>query len=451
MAAENIMSKIEVKLKAVGVENYEIYMQIPVVTQLYLRHGETELINLVKHFGYSVRVLDKGFGMTSSNQTEDSQIERCVKNALQMARQSKPEKFTFPYQTATPHVDIVDNGIKENPEEVVKDFGQRVIDAAAAENVELPFAKVKAYYLRTFISNSEGLEKEKEETVLFTEISFKTSSGGRLSEYWVTRYSRRPQDISTAMLETWARLAKENLQAKMPKTEKLEVILPPTVICDLFVPVLGSHSTGRALKTGLSKFEENELVADESLTIFDDGLYPYGLQSSPFDDEGNAQRKTTIIEKGVFKNYLYDQYYALQYDKASSGNGIRQSTVFFYIDDKFKILPRNQTSNLRVETGNKSLETLISEVSRGLLIYNFSWMHPHETSGSFGSEIRNAALIENGELVSPIKGGLVSGNVFDLIKKVTGLSNTAEITSGQTAFSCISPYIRFKDVQVAGD
>ena len=451
MVAENLMSKIEAKLKGARVENYEIYMQVPTVTQLYLRRGKTELLNKVKHLGYGIRILDKGLGMVSSNQTEGSQIETCIKNAVLMARQSKPEKFTFPTQTKVRHVDIVDKGIKENPEEVVRDFAEQLVEIAEAEKVELPFAKVKAYHIYTSVVNSEGLDREKEEAMLFTEISFKTSRGGQLSEYWATRYSRRPEDIPKDSLQKWAKLAKENLKAKTPKTEKLEVIFPPHVVCDLLVPVVGTHSTGRALKTGISKFKEGETVADKSLTITDDGLYPYGLQSSPFDDEGNPQSRVPIVDNGVFKNRLYDQYYGLQYGRGSSGNGIRQATIFFYIDEKFKLLPYNQTSNFRVKPGKKTLEELISEVSKGLLIYKLSWLNPQAASGLFGSEIRNAALIENGEVTHPIRGGLVSGNVFTLIKDITAISSKEEIASGETAFCCISPYIRFRDVQIAGD
>lgn len=446
-----MLSKIKAELKAQGVNSYEIYMQVPVVTQLYLRLGEIEFRNEVKHLGYSVRILDKGFGMISSNQTEDAQIKQCIRNSLLMARQSKPEKFTFPPSKKSPQVDIVDKKIKEQPENVVRDFAKDIAEAAEAEKVELPLAKVKAFHIKTFITNSEGLDKEKEETMLFTEISFKTSLGGKLSEYWTSRYSRRPKDIPIESLGRWAKLAKDNLKAKMPKTEKLEVILPPQAVCDLLVPVVGNHSTGRALKTGISKFEPGETVASKSLMVFDDGLHPYGLQSSPFDDEGNPQTRTAVIHNGVFKSYLYDQYYGLQYSEDSTGNAIRQSTTFFFVDNKFRTAPSNQTSNLSVQPGNKTLDELISEVSKGLLIHNFSWMAPNEASGSFGSEIRNASFIENGEIKHPIKGGIVSGNVFEVIKSITGISKQPEVTSGQTAFSCISPYLRFKGIQIAGD
>jgi PmbA protein len=447
--ARKMMTDIEAKLKEEKVENYEIYMQVPTATQLFLRRGKTELLNVVKHFGYNVRILDKGFGAASSNQTEGVQVKECIKTAKFIAKHSKPEKFRFPSQKKTAQVKIVDKAIKNEPEKVVEEFAERIVNAADAEKVEQPFAKVKAFDIQTHIVNSEGLDREKEETLLFTELSFKTSFKNNLSEYWTKTCARRPSDIPTATLERWARLSKENLKAKTPKTEKLEVIFTPPVVCDLLVPVIGGHSTGRALKLGMSKFEKDGTVADKSLTVLDDGLYPYGLQTSPFDDEGNPQGQVSLIEKGIFRNYLYDQYYALQFDRVSTGNGIRGRAFAF--DEKFSSLPTNQTTNLRVETGTKSLEKLISEVEKGLLVYNFSWLFPDAATGSFGSEIRNAASIENGRISGAIKGGVISGNVFTLIKNITGISNQAEIASGGTAFCCVTPHIRFKDVQVAGD
>jgi predicted Zn-dependent protease len=45
---------------------------------------------------------------------------------------------------------------------------------------------------------------------------------------------------------------------------------------------------------------------------------------------------------------------------------------------------------------------------------------------------------------------MVSGKVFNMIKNISGISNQQFMESGATAFSCISPYIRFEDVQVVG-
>jgi TldD protein len=89
-------------------------------------------------------------------------------------------------------------------------------------------------------------------------------------------------------------------------------------------------------------------------------------------------------------------------------------------------------------------------VKEGILVEQFSWLNPDPYSSSFSSEIRNGYLIKNGEVTQPIKGGLVAGKVFDLIKNISCISSSAKIESGATAFSIVSPHIRFENVQVAG-
>jgi TldD protein len=89
-------------------------------------------------------------------------------------------------------------------------------------------------------------------------------------------------------------------------------------------------------------------------------------------------------------------------------------------------------------------------VKDGVLVEQFSWLYPDVLSSSFSSEIRNGYLIKNGEVKQPIKGGLVSGKVFDLMKNISCISNSTQNESGASAFSIVAPYIRFENVQVAG-
>ena len=51
-------------------------------------------------------------------------------------------------------------------------------------------------------------------------------------------------------------------------------------------------------------------VGSEAITIVDDGLFPGGLRTGIFDGEGVPHQKTPVIEKGVLKNFLYDNYTA---------------------------------------------------------------------------------------------------------------------------------------------
>ena len=205
-----------------------------------------------------------------------------------------------------------------------------------------------------------------------------------------------------------------------------------------------------AKKKKTTIFEPGKLCMSPNISMTDDGLHPFALQTHSFDDEGVAQNTKPIIAKGVFKNFVYDQYFAKALGEKSTGNGLRQRFSLYLIDDKYLSLPENQTTNLMIHPGNQKLEKLISEIKEGIIIYMFSWLHPSEESGSFGTEIRNADFIQNGEIVGPVKGGVVSGNVFDMLKNVSGISKEIEIASGGTAISGIMPYMRIENVQVAG-
>ena len=134
----------------------------------------------------------------------------------------------------------------------------------------------------------------------------------------------------------------------------------------------------------------------------------------------------------------------------STGNGLRQRFVYPMIDEKYSMQPHNQQSNLMILPGKDKLEKIISDTERGLIIYKLSWLAPNEETGTFSSEIMNAAYIENGEITKPVKGGAISGNVFDMLRDLSSLSKEFEISSGATAFSGIMPYGKFENMQIAG-
>jgi predicted Zn-dependent protease len=88
---------------------------------------------------------------------------------------------------------------------------------------------------------------------------------------------------------------------------------------------------------------------------------------------------TEVLKNGVFQNRLYNQKYAILDDVLSTGNAKRAESGTVV----------NGISNLKILPGDISLEEMISNVKEGYYIEQFSWLHPDETSGNFGAEIRN--------------------------------------------------------------
>lgn len=442
-----------------GVEEYDLYTLKAAVNEVQLRGFEIEVIRgPVESIGYTVRVLSRKGQMTGLGQSscaESSKLEKCIKDSKYLSQLNlQKTNYEFPLAKKDKKTKIVDSQILHRGEESVQTYTDSLLETLKVEAKSKPlvkptFGKIRTYVLETQLENCTELKKEKIETYFYVELALKVSSGAKLAEFWSRKYSRTIKDLAPEkVLSKWTQLARDTLQARMPASQKMTVILNPESICDLLLPV-GYHALGEMKFKKQTVFNKEDVVASNCLTIQDNGLHDFGLVSSPFDDEGNPQGITRVIEKGVFQNYLYDQKYALNMGEKPTGNGLK-SLRLSSIMNKHTIPITGSPSNLSVKPGKSSLETMMSEVKNGILVEQFSWLNPDPMSTSFSSEIRNAYIIRNGECTQPIKGGMVSGKVFDMIKNIRGISNQQSIESGATAFSCICPYIKFENVQVVG-
>jgi len=443
------MKEFIIKELEKNTKEYEIFLQKTEVNEIHLQKNNISFIDKTIDSGYGIRVHSKGLGFSSSNIFSPFAIRETIKNALKSSVITKSVEFNFPKAQSFKEVETIDKKIKNGGEEAVRDYAKQTL-ASIPNDVLISFGKIRTYDSQIEIVNSEGLDLEREETTFMLEFSIIVQKNGKKVEFWPHEYRRRIEDLPISNLNEWIRIAKDQLVAETPKTERTTVIFSPTSVLDGLGTVIGSHSTGSAKVNEVSKFSPGDKVASDSLTIISDGLYPYGLMTSEFDDEGVPQKKNVLIDKGVFKDYVYDQFYAIKDETKSSGNGLRQGDTFFVFDGKYGGMPNNMVSNFFVKPGNKTLEQLIEEVKHGILVDHFSWLAPDDTTGVFSSEIRAGYYIENGELAKPIKGGLIAGNFFDMIKNISGISNKSVITSGGSILAGICPYIRFEDVQVAG-
>jgi len=441
---EFILKEVERSTK-----EYEVFLQRTAINEVQLQKNKINFMDKTFASGYGIRIHTKGMGFSSSNILSDFAIKRTIKNALKSSEMTEKVKFNFPSTQTYKKVKMIDNKIKNNGEGIVREYANQIINLIPFD-ILVSFGKIRAYDTQIEIMNSEGLDITREETSFMLELSIIVEKNGKKYEFWPHVYRRRVDDLSLKNLEEWIKIARDQPNAIEPKTERTTVIFSPSAVLDGLGSTIGFHSTAYAKLNNISKFSPGDKVASEKLTIISDGLYPYGLMTSSFDDEGNPQRKNILIENGIFKNYVYDQFYALKDDTQTTGNGLRQSTTFFNFESKYATTPVNQVSNFYIKPGKLSLDQLINGVKHGIIVNKFSWLAPDSTTGKFSSEIRAGYYIDNGEMTKPIKGGLVAGDFFGLIKNISGISDEAIITSGGTVLAGVCPYIRFEDVQVAG-
>ena len=442
---------IEAVLDRATRSQWEVYIQHAERTDLQLRGQGIEATIEEEDTGYGVRVIiprsyGAGVGFASCNSLDE--LEATARKAQDLARVNRSQFFELPHKKKLASVTVADRKILRDHRAAAMDYAESAQAIVSDQSdATLTFGKVRTYVVDTQILNSRGLSCKSTGTYVYVEMSFKVESRNGPTELWPTRYGRRISDVEpTKMIPRWLDIARTCLKRHSPKTEETTVIFSPPIVCDVFVPTLGYHSTAEALEQNLSQFKPGMKVGSDRLSVADDGLYPYGLRTNPFDDEGQPQQRTKIIEKGIFKDYLYDQLHAHTMSHAPTGNGIRFRGD---VDERFQVAPANRTTNLSIEPGNEDIHDLIANVRDGIMIYQGAWINPDEITTRFGAEIRSAQEIVDGELGEGIVGGTVSGSALDLITKITGISDTPEIVSAYS-FGCVAPYMRFDKVQISG-
>ena len=231
------------------------------------------------------------------------------------------------------------------------------------------------------------------------------------------------------------------LRAKKIKTEKMDVVLRGKVfgalLETLLAPAISASNVQRHRSPLVGKL--NEHIFSDYLTILDDGIAEGLFSSAEFDDEGIPTTRKYVVEKGILKTYLYDTYTANKDKIKSTGNAYRRS---------ISSSPIPWVTNLIVIPGMQSLDSIIKDVKRGILVYStIGYWLSNPISGQLSATVTHGYLIEDGEVKHPIKGIVISDDFYELMKsRVVQLSKEVENYMGIYA-----PHIHLRNVQVAGD
>jgi len=156
-------------------------------------------------------------------------------------------------------------------------------------------------------------------------------------------------------------------------------------------------------------------VVNDSLNIIDDGLIPEKFGSTPFDAEGVPTSKKVLIEKGILKSLMHNQYTAKRagFEK-STGNAVRT-------DRGITVGP----TNLYIDTDRDKIspEEIIKVVDKGVYIIEVMGMHTaNPVSGDFSVGI-SGIYIEKGEFKYPVKETVISGNILEVFKNIKAVGN----------------------------
>jgi PmbA protein len=215
------------------------------------------------------------------------------------------------------------------------------------------------------------------------------------------------------------------------------IILSPSAVQAVLVNLFAFQLNAKNAVRGSSRWgiSLGEIVAPSSLTVTDNGRLPGGVATQSFDREGMPHSEITLIESGRTAALMHNGYTsaAMGADNTSHASGSARST------------PGIGPTNLSITPGDVSKDELIGDIRQGLLVNRFSGSS-NPISGDFSGVAKAATLIKDGKLVRPVTGTLIAGNVFEILKNLSGVSSETERT-----FSATLPYLRLEGISVTAE
>ena len=185
-----------------------------------------------------------------------------------------------------------------------------------------------------------------------------------------------------------------------------------------YTVILGPHAAGELLRylmfasyaatvdRGSSYFKGklNEKIFPDIFSVISDPLHPQ-LITIPYNEDGHIARRLPLVEKGVFKNFVVNNYYAnkLKMDKNGSVG----------------------LAAMILDKGTMTLEEMIKSIDRGLYISNIHYMNfinQQETSVT-GLTRDGTFLIENGKITKVVNNLRYTEKLAEIFKHTQALEN----------------------------
>ncbi len=184
----------------------------------------------------------------------------------------------------------------------------------------------------------------------------------------------------------------------------------------LFHEACGHGLEADLVAKGASVFRDRvgQQVASPLVTLVDDGTMAEEWGCFAVDDEGNPAQRNVLIADGVLTDYLWDRLRARKADRASSGNGRRQS---------YQHLPMVRMTNTYVTNGTEDPEAIIAGTDRGVYVSQLGGGQVNTATGDFVFGMTEAYLIEGGRITAPLREGNLIGNGPEVLACIDAVGN----------------------------
>lgn len=363
---------------------------------------------------YSITVLRDGrLGTVSGNRMED--VELMVERAVALAAVGSVAHFSA-YPEAAPYVTVPRAAAS------TRAMGRELFVAAAGQIVEA----MKAIDPDMDI-NASGNRSESEGVMV-------TSGGvvhsGERTSWGLSCGVQRTEGTDMLFAHSWRGWCERNeffdpdyiidhirqdlawatTRADAPVDGTTQIFLPPETFAWMLGPVLGGFN-GRSVAKGTSPLRDHlgECYFAKNLTIEDRPHIPFHPGSAEIDSVGIPTRPCKLVEDGVIRMFLYDLDSAGLAGAAPTGHS--GCSPYHPV-----VVPGTATS-----------ADLLAGIEDGLYVKGLlGFGQSNIANGDFSGNVALGYRIRHGQIVGRVKNTMISGNLFDLLKRDVVLSSDVD-------------------------
>jgi predicted Zn-dependent protease len=372
----------------------------------------------------------KKSGAATINEFDDASLEKTVRRAEELA-QLAPENPEFvdplPQQTYGGE----SKTFSEPTAKITPDYRAQV----AADSINPASKKdvTAAGYLEdssgfSAIMNSKGLFAYNKATSVDFTVTMRSNDG--TGSGWA---AGTQNDVSKLNPSEASRIAIDKaLMSRNPKAiepGKYTVVLESSAAADIVRLMLNMNARqadeGRSFyskKGGGTKLGEK--IVDERVNIYTD---PWNddVPSSPWAGDGQARKRLDLIKDGVVANLQYDRYWAAQKNVAPVPFG----------------------GNAIMKGGTASLEDLIKDTKKGVLVTRFWYIRPvdPQTLLFTGLTRDGTFYIENGKIMYPIKNFRFNESPIIMLNNLETLGKPSRAVTSEGNPNGFIPAMKVRD------
>ena len=378
-----------------------------------VRHGEVETIEYNRDKSLSVSVyLGQQRGNASTSDFSPKAMRDTVDAALAIARHTASDDCAgLPdadlLATAFPDLDLYHpwHLDVEHAIELARDCEQAALDRdKRISNSE--GATVNVLEAHFVYANSLGFTAGYPTSRHGVSCAVIAGKGAEMQrDYW---YSEARNAAEVVKVEEIGRIAAERALRRL-KARKLGTMQVPVLYEAPVAASLLGHFVGAV--SGSSLYRKSSFLLDrlgkhvfsDIVRIDDAPDIPRGLGSCPFDDEGVATRRRTVVDDGLLQGYFLGSYSARKLGLKTTGNA-------------------GGTHNLILRPGDQDLYGLLKEMGRGLLVTELLGQGVNHVTGDYSRGVAGF-WVEHGEIQYPVEEITIAGNLKDMYRHIAAVGN----------------------------